>query len=432
MPKWAMILTLTAVTSCGGFRLFSEKAVQQEREIASVTMERLLLEENKSFSKEVDEKLNSLYSYYAIAHRNLSQFDSSIDELSLSELYKSSAYMNLLAIRTQVDEIETELTKVYSKTLEKSSKSDIQKGIVLKERIAFFAKRSPLSYLSMTNLSETLGIALHKTPVVSQKEIDTEYKDLETVKEFQIYEKNIEHLSHLMETEIKSVTKKWRPSETSKGNMTGEEFPSKVWALTFNNGPHKKKTARILKNLKTRNLKATFFQLASKVPEHLAESKLLKDAGMEIASHSYSHQALNKVGHTTLEKEITHSTNQLEKTLGINIQFFRLPYGSGMEMPAVRQLIARNDLIHVFWNIDSLDWPPQDSDRIVNRTKRLMKKSARDSGIILFHEVYDRSVMASAKIMDHLQADSRRTCTLGTIVKDMNRGQKTICSQKSF
>ena len=137
MPKWAMILTLLAVTSCGGFRLFSEKTITQEREIASVTMERLLLEENRSFSMEVDEKLNSLFSYYAIALKNLSQFDSSIDELSLSELYKSSAYLNLLAVRTQVDDIEKELAHVYSETQAKNSKSDIQKGMILKERIIF-------------------------------------------------------------------------------------------------------------------------------------------------------------------------------------------------------------------------------------------------------------------------------------------------------
>ncbi|MFP5385624.1 MAG: polysaccharide deacetylase family protein [Bacteriovoracia bacterium] len=432
MPNWAMILTLLAVTSCGGFRLFSEKNVQPEREIASVTMQRLLLEENKSFSAQVDEKLHSLYSYYAIALKNLDTFDSAIDDLSLSELYRSSSYLNLLAVRTQVDDIERELSHAYAEIKEKNSKSDIQKGILLKERIADFARKSPLSYLSVTNLSENLRISLPPSPVVTQKKLHEEYRELEDTKEFQIYEKNIEHLSHLMETEIKSGAKKWKPSENGNGNMTGEEFPSKVWALTFNNGPHEKKTTKILKNLKSRNLKATFFQLASKLPEHIAESKLLRDAGMEIASHSYSHRELNKVGHSTLEKEITFSTKQLEKTLGVNIQFFRLPYGSGMEMPAVRQLIARNNLIHVFWNIDSLDWPPQDSDRIVSRTKRLMKKSSRDSGIILFHEVYDRSVVASAQIMDHLQTDARRTCTLGTIVKDMNEGQKTICSQKSF
>jgi len=37
----------------------------------------------------------------------------------------------------------------------------------------------------------------------------------------------------MMEMNIKSDSKKFMPSESSKGNITGQEFPGKVWALTF-------------------------------------------------------------------------------------------------------------------------------------------------------------------------------------------------------
>lgn len=61
-----------------------------------------------------------------------------------------------------------------------------------------------------------------------------------------------------------------------------------------------------------------------------------------------------------------------------------------------------------------------------------MKKTARDSGIILFHDVHPRSAEASEQIMDHLKLDARRVCPLGKIVEEMNRGEKSVCSQKSF
>lgn len=427
MPKWALFSALLAMTSCGGFRLFSEKTLDHEREIASVTMERLVIEENKTFGSEIDERLLSLYSYYTLAYRNLHAFEESIPEEDLADLYQGAPYLGMLAIKTQVDEIEKELLELNRNLKVKSSKSETQRSHILKERVEAFAKKSPLASLSMANLGAAIGAKVNEKLKLTYQELVEEIKILESSKDFRIFEKNVEHLSHLLETDIKSSTRKFKPSETEQGNVSGEEFPAKVWALTFNNGPHEKITSQIIENLRAANMSATFFQLAGKNDE----SGVIK-SGMEIGSLTFGHQDLTKVGLLTLEKEIGVATKELEKSHNIDVKFFRLPYGSGIEVPSIRQQIAKNNLIHAHWNVDSLDWLAQSPDRIISRTKKLMKKTRRDSGIILFHDIHERSVTASREIITFLKEDGRRTCTLGTIVQDMNQGRKQVCSQKSF
>jgi peptidoglycan/xylan/chitin deacetylase (PgdA/CDA1 family) len=428
MFKGWNLIPLFFLISCGGFHTLSgTKELANERQIASMAIERLIMEEDHSFEDDIEDKLLSLHCYYVIALKFLNQFDDSLKEVPLRDLYRGETYLSLLALKTQIDEIEKEFKDLQS--VVKGSK----KEAVLQKKFSAFLGKWPLAHLSLENLSERLG--LHpslKSVSTTSAEIEKEYAELEKIKVFQIYEKNIEHLSHLMEMDLNSPAKKWAPSENSNGSLSGQEFPSKVWSLTFSSGPHKNYTRKVIQNLKELNLKATFFHEGSKVKEFLEEAKQVSQSGMEIGTQSFSNKELSKVGLMTLEKEISIATETMENELALDIKFFRLPYGSGIEVPTVRQMIAKNKLIHVFWNIDSLDWPPQSPDRIIERTKQLMKKTPRDAGVILFHDVHSRSVAASKGIMDHLKLDARRVCTLGTIVKEMNQGQKTVCSQKSL
>lgn len=423
MPVMALLLALFISTSCGGFKLFDMSALPKERTIASMPTAHLLSEDEDSFALEVDEKLKSLNNYYAIAQKNLLLFDESISEKPLEELYQSGPYLYMLAVKTQVEEIEKELTDLYEAARIKQQ----VKHQILRSRIRNFSQKSKLKNLALNNLAQRLK--LETLPVVNAdlKSIEQEYLELEGTKEFQIYEKNIEHLSHLMEMKIRSTTKRFKPASTEQGHITGDEFPAKVWSLTFDNGPEEIITGSILQNLKARKLTATFFQLSGRTQKNIKTARMILDAGMEVGSNSHSYKDLAKAGHITLEKEISDATGTLEKALNVDVKFFRLPFGSGVTIPSIRQTIARNNLIHVNWNIDSLDWMAQTPDKIATRTKRLMKKTTKDSGIILFHDVHDRSIEASSIIMDHLKLDGRRTCTIGKIVKEMNEGTDTVC-----
>lgn len=420
------LLALLLLASCSGrgLSLFGHDE-SAKRQIASIAMERLLTEEDESFEAQIDEKLFSLHCYYVIAQKHLLEFERSIDDSTLEKLYQGEHYLSLLATRTQIDEIERDL-KELSLSLNKERRS------LLEKKLRTFKEKNLMTSLSLSNLSHLIGVETQDEKNPKLSEIEKEYQELEKTKNFQVYEKNIEHLSHMMETNLSTKAHHWKPSPDPEGSLSGQEFPEKVWSLTFSGGPHEKLTQLILENLKEENLKATFFQEGSRAENLKVAAKNVLQYGMEIGTQSMTQKELSKVGMLTLEREITVATKSMEKSLKLDIKFFRLPYGSGIEVPNVRQMLAKNKLIHVFWNIDSLDWPPQTPDRIIMRTKKLMKKTPRDAGVILFHDTHPRTVVASREIMSHLKLDNRRVCTLGTIVGEMNQGQKKICSKTSM
>lgn len=327
---WAMG-ALFFVSSCGGLFTGSPFKQDKERQIASHALERLMNEENKTFEDEVEDKLHSLHAYYIITQRQLSIFEEKLHEKDLQSLYQGGAYLSLLAVRTQIDDIEKDL-----KSLQNELK-DPKKELLLRKQIESFSRLSPVHYRSVENIAFQLQVKLEaRDSHPSKADFDKEYLELEKTREFQVYEKNIDHLSHLMEMNLDRKARKIVPSENENGTLSGQEFPAKVWSLTFSNGPQETVTPVILQKLKAKNLKATFFQEALREKTHPGFAKRLLQEGMEVGTQSWSNKELAKVGLMTLEKEITQATESMEKSLKIDIKFYRLPYGSGMDVPEVR------------------------------------------------------------------------------------------------
>ena len=116
-------MALLLLSSCSGPGMsYFNQEVSPERRVASIAMERLLTEEEDSFESQIDEKLFSLHSYYVIAQKHLLEFDRTIDDSSLQNLYKGEHYLSLIAARTQIDEIEKDL-KELSLSLDGDRKS---------------------------------------------------------------------------------------------------------------------------------------------------------------------------------------------------------------------------------------------------------------------------------------------------------------------
>jgi peptidoglycan/xylan/chitin deacetylase (PgdA/CDA1 family) len=421
-----LILCCLCLNSCGAFQwgYFSQK-----REIASLSAQHLLREDQHHFEDRIQDKLQSLHSYYVIGQKNLAQFDELLKSNELNKVYESETYLNLIAVRTQAEEIEHELIELWQESKKIKSRSPVGQNLILK--IQSFAGQSEEAMMSMENLLFALDakIPSPKARKGLNRKVDfiQEYKKLEGTTEFIIHEKNIEHLSHMLENRVPTLSKKFYPSTTKPGNITGNEFPAKVWSLTFDDGPAKGTTQTILRNLNDRKLKATFFMLTSQAKALPSLVKEIKELGMEIASHSYTHPQLTKAGPLTIEKEVTQAVKDLEQISGKKMKFYRLPYGAGVSSAIIREKIAANNLIHVFWNIDTLDWMAQPSEKIVERTITLMKKTPRDAGVLLFHDIHQRTADATPQIMDYLKKDGRRVCTLDEIVTQINEDAETVC-----
>lgn len=210
------------------------------------------------------------------------------------------------------------------------------------------------------------------------------------------------------------------PSSTKAGNITGNTFPRKVWSLTFDDGPRSKKTATVVDNLYRRNIKATFFMLTAEAKKYESEAINVVNSGMNVALHSYTHPNLNKATDQVLAYQITKAKKDLESLLNVDTTVFRLPYGAGMRNSKVRKLIAKNNYIHIFWNIDTLDWKDKDPKSILARTKKQMKLTPNNSGVILFHDIHAQTVIASELAMDYLLDNDYKICTVEDVISHIN------------
>ncbi len=211
------------------------------------------------------------------------------------------------------------------------------------------------------------------------------------------------------------------PSSGSHGTVSGDEYPKGTWSLTFDDGPSAKYSPMVLENLKKHDLHATFFELATNVAAIPKTSLQVLNAGMEMANHSYTHPQLPKIDDAHLRHEVEDSTAVETKVWGESHhpKLFRCPYGAGLTVTRVREMIAENGFIHVFWNVDTLDWQDKNPDSILARAKKQMLAEGR--GVILFHDVHPQSVEASRMVMDWIKAKGYRHETVGAVIEELNR-----------
>ena len=133
------------------------------------------------------------------------------------------------------------------------------------------------------------------------------------------------------------------------------DLPRSV-ALTFDDGPSPTFTPRILRILKTFEVKATFFMVGSLVERYPDVAKQVVDAGMAVGNHSFQHPnspPFAKLPMGQMEAQIAGGHRRLE-AVGVEAELFRPPGGSWNEsvLSAAESVGERT----VLWSIDAEDW----------------------------------------------------------------------------
>jgi peptidoglycan/xylan/chitin deacetylase (PgdA/CDA1 family) len=214
-----------------------------------------------------------------------------------------------------------------------------------------------------------------------------------------------------------------QPSPGADGNISGYSFPERTWALTYDDGPSPRHTLPILDILQRFSVKATFFWVAQNLPGREEIVDKVKAGGMALANHSYTHANLPRLDAAALRKEVVASTDLQEQVYGERPRFFRCPYGAGLNNALIRRLIADTGMIHVFWNVDSLDWQDKDPASILARVKAQMAKEKK--GVILFHDIHAQTVETSKLLLEYSAGldggpQAHRWVTLPQIVEELN------------
>ncbi|WP_038492035.1 polysaccharide deacetylase family protein [Janthinobacterium agaricidamnosum] len=197
-----------------------------------------------------------------------------------------------------------------------------------------------------------------------------------------------------------------------EAEIFGTGLPKKTIVLTFDDGPHKRYTEEISAILKQYGVPAVFFNVGRNLGRLDADGHARLSAGAEVSrklmadgyvlgNHSFSHAQLSKQTGDNLKAEILNTDTLLKAIDTGRSPLFRFPYGArnkeGMDT------LADAHLKSVMWNIDSLDWADPVPSSIVERVLHAVDKAGR--GIILFHDIHERTVKALPAVLDRLVAD---------------------------
>jgi peptidoglycan/xylan/chitin deacetylase (PgdA/CDA1 family)/uncharacterized caspase-like protein/predicted negative regulator of RcsB-dependent stress response len=195
----------------------------------------------------------------------------------------------------------------------------------------------------------------------------------------------------------------------------GDKLPPKTLLLSFDDGPHPQYTDEVIAILKQYDLPAVFFQVGrnlgtldaqgqAKLGPNAAISRKLLAQGYAIGNHSYTHAQLSKETGDALKAEINNTDALLQAVDAKRPPLFRFPYGARNAEGLA--LLRADHLRSVMWNIDSLDWADPVPSSIADRVLRQVDKEGH--GIILFHDIHERTLKALPLVLDRLVAEGYR------------------------
>lgn len=173
-------------------------------------------------------------------------------------------------------------------------------------------------------------------------------------------------------------------------------------------------TDEILKNLKSANVRATFFTVqfwAEKYPEYL---KKIDEAGHEVGTHSATHEYMSKLDETHIRSELKTSSEAITKVTGKEVTLFRAPFGDYDNL--LIDTATSMGLKTIQWDVDSLDWKDLTAADIASR----IVERAKSGSIILCHNNGLHTAEALPIVFDTLKARGFEFVPIGELIYKEN------------
>jgi peptidoglycan/xylan/chitin deacetylase (PgdA/CDA1 family) len=246
------------------------------------------------------------------------------------------------------------------------------------------------------------------------KNMDNIYESYEISKE-SILEEDItktEQEENETEEQEESTT---LPNLTSEGIENVKNIykqDAHIAYITFDDGPSKTVTPKILEILEEKNIKATFFVLGSRVELNPELVKQEYEAGHYIANHGYSHiYSQIYVSTDTVLDEYNKTEQAIRNAIGIqeySSHLFRFPGGSYGGKYA--DLKKEAEAVLEQNNITFVDWNALTGDAEGKKTKEDMLSfleetvASKKNVVVLMHDAGDKTVTAEVlpEVIDFL------------------------------
>jgi len=178
-------------------------------------------------------------------------------------------------------------------------------------------------------------------------------------------------------------------------------------ALTFDDGPHKTLTPKLLELLAAHHMKATFFVVGQNAADHPEILQRAVREGHEIANHSWSHPNLGKMSDEAVRRELQKTDDAITAAIGKHPTLLRPPYGS---ITAHQKRWIHDEFGYriIIWDVDPLDWKRPGPSVV---TSRILKETHAGS-IVLSHDIHPPTIEAMPATFDQLDRKGFKSVTV--------------------
>ncbi|NNE92188.1 MAG: polysaccharide deacetylase family protein [Verrucomicrobiales bacterium] len=185
----------------------------------------------------------------------------------------------------------------------------------------------------------------------------------------------------------------------------------KVIAITFDDGPHKDNTPRLLDILKERNIKATFYVVGDMVKYNPHILRRTVEEGHEIGNHTVTHGTLSRMSNFGVRKELANAHKAIVEVTGIAPRTMRPP-GGAIKSEQKKWMLKEFGYPTILWSVDPQDWKRPGASVV---TRRLVE-GASPGGILLVHDLHKPTVDAMPSTLDQLLAKGYEFVTVSELL----------------
>ena len=190
---------------------------------------------------------------------------------------------------------------------------------------------------------------------------------------------SIVYPSHHSLIEIPLYYPQIRPLMTEKAQIETDNLTYyKMVALTFDDGPERTNTTKVLNTLLQTGARGTFFVVGNRVKSYADLVQREHDEGHAVASHNWSHGDVSKMSGSAIRGMKGKVDKALYPVIGITARYNRVPYGLYPDM-----IEAKAGWPLIQWSVDTYDWRGRSTNAIMQNVKRQFT----DGDIVLMHDV---------------------------------------------